>query len=215
MLDHTRRKSLLATAVAMNDQGLNRGTSGNLSCRLDNGFLITPSALAYERCTTADLVVVDMEGNVMSGSRKPSSEWRLHRDIYLNRPEAGAVLHAHPPWCTTLACLERDIPSYHYMVAIAGGDSIACAPYALFGSSDLSGNVLAALDGGRSACLLAHHGMVCFAGGLDGILALAAEVENLAQVYAQCLQVTEPPLLTKEEMEAVKKKFIDYKNPAR
>jgi len=212
---HSRRNSLLQTALAMNLENLNQGTSGNLSLRLEDEFLITPSALAYDQCTTADLVRLDMKGKVKGGSRRPSSEWRMHRDIYLHKPGAGAILHAHPPWCTTLACLQRDIPPYHYMVAVAGGNSIACAPYALFGSSRLSDNVLAALDDGRRACLLAHHGMVCFATGLAEALSLAVEVENLARVYVQALQVGDVPLLSAEEMGAVSKRFADYKNPDR
>jgi L-fuculose-phosphate aldolase len=196
----------------MNQIGLNQGTSGNVSLRLDDGFLITPSALAYERYTAADMVELTMDGQVITGAGKPSSEWRLHQDIYARKKEAGAVLHAHPPWSTTLACLERDIPACHYMVAMAGGDSIRCAPYALFGSSELSRNVHSALDEGRSACLLAHHGMICFAGDLEGVLALAIEVENLARVYAQALQVGEVPLLSSREMKLVREKFMEYKN---
>ncbi len=215
MLAHSRRNALLQTALAMNRVELNQGTSGNLSLRLEDEFLITPSALAYDRCTTADLVRLDMKGRVTAGTRRPSSEWRIHRDIYRHRPEAGAILHAHPPWCTTLACLQRDIPPCHYMVAVAGGNSISCAPYALFGSRQLSENVLAALGQGRRACLLAHHGMVCFADGLEEVLSLAIEVENLARVYIQALQVGEVPLLSVGEMEAVMEQFADYKDPDR
>ncbi|HEB70655.1 MAG TPA: class II aldolase [Desulfobulbus sp.] len=212
MTAQSKRRALIETARTMNRVGLNQGTSGNLSLRLDEEFLITPSALAYDRCTTADLVRLDMNGEVTGGTRKPSSEWRIHRDIYRQRPEARAILHAHPPWCTTLACLQRDIPPFHYMVAVAGGSSIACAPYALFGSRQLSDNVLAALDEGRCACLLAHHGMVCFADGPDQVLALAIEVENLARVYVQALQVGEVPLLSGQEMEEVMERFAEYRN---
>ena len=213
MTAQSRRRALIETARTMNRVGLNQGTSGNLSLRLDEEFLITPSALAYDRCTTADLVRLDMNGEVIGGTRRPSSEWRIHRDIYRHKPEAGAILHAHPPWCTTLACLQRDIPPFHYMVAVAGGDSISCAPYALFGSRELSDNVLTALSGGRCACLMVHHGMVCFAADLEAVLALALEVENLARVYVQALQIGEVPLLSGQEMEAVHKRFTDYKNP--
>ncbi len=212
MTARSKRRALIETARTMNRVGLNQGTSGNLSLRLDEEFLITPSALAYDRCTTADLVRLDMNGEVTGGTRKPSSEWRIHRDIYRQRPEARAILHAHPPWCTTLACLQRDIPPFHYMVAVAGGSSIACAPYALFGSRQLSDNVLAALDEGRCACLLAHHGMVSFADGPDQVLALAIEVENLARVYVQALQVGEVPLLSGQEMEEVMERFAEYRN---
>lgn len=212
MLTHTRRHALVYTARSMNKTGLNQGTSGNISLRTDRGFLITPSALAYDRCRAADIVELAADGQVISGAGKPSSEWRLHRDIYTRRKEAGAVLHAHPPWCTTLACLERDIPAFHYMVAMAGGDSISCAPYAVFGSSELSENVLAALNHGRCACLLAHHGMVCYSSDLHGVLALATEIENLARVYVLALQTGLPvSLLSREEMQAVHKRFKGYK----
>ena len=213
MLAHTRRRALVETARSLNRTGLNQGTSGNISLRLENGFYITPSALAYERYRPADIVKMDMDGRVVVGTRKPSSEWRLHRDIYIHRNRAGAVLHVHPPWCTTLACLELSIPPYHYMVAIGGGDSIACAPYALFGTAELSANVLAALDNDRCACLLAHHGMVCFSSDLRSVVALAIEVENLARVYVQALQAGEKvPLLTREEMKQVGKQFAAYRS---
>ena len=213
MLAHTRRQALVETARSLNRSGLNQGTSGNISLRLDNGFYITPSALAYDRCRPADIVELDMEGRVVAGTRKPSSEWRLHRDIYTHRRRAGAVLHVHPPWCTTLACLELPVPPYHYMVAVGGGDSILCAPYALFGSAELSANVLAALGDDRCACLLAHHGMVCFSSDLQSVVALALEIENLARVYVQALQAgDEVPLLTRDEMDQVRKRFAAYRS---
>ncbi len=213
MLAHTKRYALVETARSLNRTGLNQGTSGNISLRVENGFYITPSALAYDQCRPADIVELDMEGRVVVGTRKPSSEWRLHRDIYAHRNQAGAVLHAHPPWCTTLACLELSIPSYHYMVAIGGGDSIACAPYALFGTAELSANVLAAMDNDRCACLLAHHGMVCFSADLQSVVALALEIENLARIYGQAMQTGEKvPLLTRREMDQVRKRFAAYRS---
>ncbi len=211
MLAHSRRHALVHAARSMNKTGLNQGTSGNISLRTDRGFLITPSARAYDRCRPADIVELAGDGRVISGTGKPSSEWRLHRDIYTRRKEAGAVLHAHPPWCTTLACLERDIPAFHYMVAMAGGDSISCAPYAVFGSAELSENVMAALNNGRCACLLAHHGMVCFSSDLQGVLALAMEIENLARVYVLALQTGPVSVLSREEMQMVHERFKGYK----
>jgi L-fuculose-phosphate aldolase len=209
MLEISLRRSLIDTALAMNDCGLNHGTSGNLSVRRGDVMLITPSARPYDRCRPGDIVRVDLaSGNAEGG--KPSSEWPLHRDIYRSRPEARAVLHAHPPFCTTLACLERGIPSLHYMVAAAGGTSIRCAGYAVYGSSELSANVQAALQG-RSACLMAHHGMVCFADTPAGALELAVEVENLARVYLLAQQSGEPNLLGDKEMAEVMEKFADYR----
>jgi len=209
MAERELRPQLLAIARAMNSQGLNQGTSGNVSVRCGAGFLITPSALAYDRCTPADLVWVDGDGQAQGG-RKPSSEWRLHRDIYGRYPQAGAILHAHSLYATTLACLERPIPAFHYMVAMAGGDSIRCAPYATFGTQALSDAVVQALAD-RSAALLAHHGMVCHAADLDRVLALAVEVETLARIYLQALQVAEPSVLPAAEMAEVLRRFKDYK----
>ena len=211
MLNHSRRAALLETARDMNRLGLNQGMSGNVSLRLNKGFLITPSALAYGACAPADMVEIDMEGKRVRGQHNPSSEWRLHRDIYRSRPGAGAVLHCHSPWCTTLACLEQEIPPFHYMVAMAGGDSIACAEYALFGTVELSEKVLAALSGGRRACLLAHHGLVCFGSELEEALNLAVEVENLARCYGQARQIGAVPLLSAAEMEEVRNKFASYR----
>nr|WP_321466720.1 class II aldolase/adducin family protein [uncultured Desulfobulbus sp.] len=209
MHDNELREQLLSTARSMNSQGLNQGTSGNVSVREGAGFLITPSALAYEQCRVDDLVWLDIEGRA-TGPRKPSSEWRMHRDIYARYPQAGAILHAHSLYCTTLACLERSIPAFHYMVAMAGGDSIRCAPYATFGTEELSKAAVAALEG-RSATLLGHHGMICYAADLAHVLALAIEVEALARMYLQALQVCEPPVLSKAAMEEVLIRFAGYK----
>lgn len=203
------REALLATARAMNTQGLNQGTSGNVSVREGDGFLITPSALPYDQCLPEDLVWMDMEGQPR-GNRRPSSEWRMHRDVYRHFLQAGAILHAHSPYCTTLACLERPIPAFHYMVAVAGGDSIRCAPYATFGTQALSDAAVAALHD-RFATLLGHHGMLCFAADLEQTLALAIEVEALARMYLQALQVCEPPILTASAMAEVLERFAGYK----
>jgi L-fuculose-phosphate aldolase len=209
MTESELRQQLLATARAMNSQGLNQGTSGNVSVRDGDGFLITPSALPYAQCGVDDMVKMGRDGQAL-GRRKPSSEWRMHADIYRRCPQASAVLHAHSLYCTTLACLERPIPAFHYMVAVAGGDSIRCAPYATFGTQALSDAAIEALRD-RSAALLAHHGMICFAGTLDQVLALALEVETLARMYLQALQVAEPPTLPAVEMAEVLRRFKEYK----
>lgn len=204
------RQALLESALAMNSQGLNQGSSGNLSLRLAAGMLITPSALPYHRCTPEDMVLVGWDGTVQ-GRCRPSSEWRMHHDIYLAYEEAKCILHAHAPWCSTLACLERGIPSQHYMVALAGGEDIRCTPYAPFGTQELSNAAVAGLKG-RSAALLGHHGLICYAAGLDQVLALAAEVEFLAQVYAQSLHITStPPLLPPEAITSLLERFAAYK----
>ena len=202
------RDVLIATARAMNDSGLNRGTSGNLSLRHDDGMLITPSGVPYEELGPEDIVYIDARGTHGDGLQ-PSSEWRFHHDIYHARPEARAILHAHPVHCTALACLNRPIPAFHYMVAVAGGRDIRCAPYATFGTQALSDHVLQALAG-RRACLMANHGLLCIASTLPRALDRALEIENLAQSYLACLAAGEPVILDDAEMERVLRKFADY-----
>ena len=202
------REQLIETAIAMNASGINRGTSGNLSVRSDGGFLITPSGLNYTEMAPVDIVQMNLEGEC-AGSHNPSSEWRIHRDIYRAREDARAILHAHPVNCATLACLGKPIPAFHYMVAVAGGKDIRCAAYATFGTQRLSEHVLAALTG-RKACLMANHGLVCLEHDLQRALALAVEIEQLAKAYYQCLTVGEPVILDDAEMEIVLKKFKSY-----
>ena len=204
----TLRQKLIETAVAMNACGLNQGTSGNLSVRLDGGFLITPSGMDYAGLDVDDIVEVNFEGD-SKGRRKPSSEWRFHADIYRRHADAKAVLHAHPVNCTTLACLGKGIPAFHYMVAVAGGKDIRCADYATFGTPELSAHVLRALEG-RKACLMAHHGMTCFEKDLPGVLALAIEVEHLATVYSRILAIGDADILSDGEMTVVLEKFKTY-----
>ena len=188
--------------------GLNQGTSGNVSARSRSGFLITPSGRDMTGLGTADVVPVAMDGAAPEGL-KPSSEWRFHRDIYAAFPEADAIVHAHSPFAVALACLRRDIPPFHYMVAMAGGPDIRCAPYATFGTQALSDAVLEALKD-RRACLMANHGLVAWGRDLEGALALALEVEALCGQYLRCLQVGEPVLLNDAQMAEVLVKFKDY-----
>jgi len=194
----------------MNAAGINQGTSGNVSARAPgDGFLITPSALAYESMKPEDVVAMSWDG-APRGGRSPSTEWRIHRDIYRARADAGAIVHAHAMFATTLSCLDRAIPSFHYMVAVAGGPDIRCAPYATFGTQALSDRALEALDG-RKACLLSHHGMIAFSETLTDAFALAVEVETLSAMYWRTLQVGEPSLLPESEMRAVLAKFETYR----
>jgi L-fuculose-phosphate aldolase len=206
------RAAVIATALSMNGSGINRGKSGNVSARWRDGgfdgFLVTPSALPYARTTPADVAGVSLAGEA-HGPRPPSSEWRFHRDIYAQRADAQAVVHAHAPFATSLACLRRGIPAFHYMVAVAGGNDIRCAPYATFGSQALSDNVTSALAG-RSACLMANHGLVAVGDSLESALSLAIEVETLAEMYWRALQAGEPVLLTDDEMQVVLGKFAGY-----
>ncbi|MFC1720528.1 L-fuculose-phosphate aldolase [Pseudomonadota bacterium] len=208
MNHETLRLGLIETAVAMNRCGLNQGTSGNLSSRCEGGMLITPSGMDYSGLEPGDIVLVDASGRPQ-GHRQPSSEWRIHQDIYAARTDALAILHAHPTACTALACLNRPIPAFHYMVAVAGGRHIPCAPYATFGSQELSDGVVAALVG-RKACLMANHGLVCLAENLEKALALAIEIETLARTYLQALSVGEPVILDDAEMDRVLLKFRTY-----
>ena len=191
----------------MNGTGLNQGTSGNLSVRIEEGILVTPSSLPYEQMEVGDLVALDLSGQPLKEKqRRPSSEWRLHADVLSCRPEAMAVLHCHPIHATALACHDRGIPAFHYMVAVAGGDEIRCAPYATFGTKELSDNVVNALAQ-RNACLLARHGMVTLGKDLESALRVAVEVETLARMYLQALQLGEPPLLSMQQMQAVHAQF--------
>jgi L-fuculose-phosphate aldolase len=205
------RLSVVATARQMNALGINRGKSGNVSARVEGGFLVTPSALPYDRTEAEDVVFVD-SGGTAHGRRRPSSEWRFHRDIYAERGEVDAIVHTHSPFATTLACLDRGIPAFHYMVAVAGGSDIRCAAYATFGTQQLSDHAVAALEG-RRACLLSHHGMIATGASLDTALALAVEVETLAEMYWRALQIGEPELLDDDEMRRVLARFADYGNP--
>jgi L-fuculose-phosphate aldolase len=211
MDEHALREEVIATARAMNAQALNRGKSGNVSARTDTGFLVTPTGLAYESMRAGDIVAMSLDGTVL-GTRAPSSEWRFHRDIYAARAEVRAIVHAHSPFATTLACLGRGIPAFHYMIAVAGGADIRCASYATFGTQALSDHALRALDG-RKACLLANHGMIAVGPGLAETLALAVDVEALAEQYWRALQIGEPRLLPEAEMAVVLEKFRSHGQP--
>jgi L-fuculose-phosphate aldolase len=206
--ERAARERLVAAARRLSDGGLNPGRSGNVSERFGAGFLVTPSGLPYERMAAGDIVFVDADG-ATRGARKPSSEWPLHRGIYRTRPEAGGVAHTHSPFATTLACLRRSIPPFHYEVAFAGGRDIRCAGYATFGTAELSELALAALEG-RRACLLANHGAVAIGGTVEAAVELAEKVEALARLYWQALQIGEPVLLDEVEMDRVVAKFTTY-----
>jgi len=212
MPDLDLREQLVDCARRMQASGINQGTSGNLSVRIPGGMLITPSSLPYEQMQPTDLVALDLKGEPLfipadgRPQRRPSSEWRLHADVLASRPEVQAVLHCHSIHATALACHGRDIPPFHYMTAVAGGHDIRCAPYATFGTQELSDGVVQALEG-RLACLMAQHGQVSVGPTLDKALALAVEVETLARIYLQALALGEPPLLSAEQMEQVRHQF--------
>ncbi|MDP2880299.1 MAG: class II aldolase/adducin family protein [Azonexus sp.] len=202
------RSELIATARAMQPAGLNRSTAGNVSVRSGDGFYITPTGMAYDSLRDDDIPLMALDGSHV-GSRKPSSEWRFHRDLYAARPEVGAVLHAHSPFAVSLACLRLDIPPFHYMIARFGGDTIRCAEYSIFGSNFLSTVAMAAMAG-RQACLLANHGMLVAGRDLAEALALAIELEELCEQYWRACQLGQPVLLSAGEMAAVLEKFASY-----
>jgi L-fuculose-phosphate aldolase len=201
MKDLALREEMIAICRQMNLAGINQGTSGNLSVRIDGGFLITPTSQAYETMAPEDIVEMGFEGS-FKGNHTPSSEWRFHRDILVHRPERNVVLHCHSSFATTLAVHHKPIPAFHYMVAVAGGSTIRCAPYATFGTQALSDLAVAALEG-RDACLLGQHGQIAIGNTLAKTLWLAIEVETIARMYVQALVLGEPPVLPDDEIDRV------------
>ena len=202
------RQQVINTAQAMQPSGLNRGTAGNVSVRHHNGFYITPTGMPYRTLNADDIPLMALDGTY-NGQRKPSSEWRFHRDLYASRPEVGAVLHAHSPFAVSLACLRRDIPPFHYMIARFGGDTIRCADYAIFGSEMLSTATIAAMHE-RKGCLLANHGLLVVGRDLEEALSLAVELEELCEQYWRACQLGQPVLLNAEEMAEVMTRFAAY-----
>jgi len=203
------REAIIAAAERLNRDGLTHGSTGNVSVRVAGGFLITPTGVPYAALAATDIVRVGADGQVGPGQLAPSSEWRFHKDIYGARPDAGAVVHAHSPYATAIACTRRPIPAFHYMVAAAGADAIPCVPYATFGSSALSGHVVAGLGRAR-ACLLANHGQVATGADLEAAMGLAETVEELARQYWLTLAAGGPVLLEPAEMRIVLEKFAGY-----
>ncbi len=203
------RAALLHTSRRMVELGLNRGTAGNASVRCGDNILITPSALPVSEMGGQDMVLLATDGKVLQGG-KPSSEWRFHCDILKARGEIGAVLHMHSPFATTMACLRRNVPAVHYMVAMAGGSDIRCTPYSVFGEQELSEHALEALRD-RKACLLGNHGMIALGRDLDEALSIAVEVEFLCEIYWRTLQAGAPHILSAQQMHDVKEKFVEYK----
>ena len=206
--ENEKRQAIIDACRRMNALGINQGTSGNISLRHKDGVLITPTSVPYDSMTPEQIVFMEMNGSFTEGQR-PSSEWRFHLDILRSRGEVEAVVHAHPTYATILAIMGLDIPPIHYMIAVAGGETIRCAPYATYGTQELSEHAIKALEG-RMACLLGHHGMIAVGPSLAKALWLAVEVETLARQYHGCLQIGEPPLLSKAEIELVRRKMAGY-----
>jgi len=206
--EQAKRQSIIDACREMNRLGINQGTSGNISLRHEDGMLITPTSTPYDAMRPDQIVFMKLDGAPAAGQR-PSSEWRFHRDILKARSEVNAVVHAHPPYATILAIMGLEIPPIHYMIACTGGDTIRCAPYATFGTEELSRAAVAALED-RSACLLAHHGMIVVGASLSKAMWLAVEVETLARQYHGCLQIGTPPKLSKAEIENVRARMAGY-----
>ncbi|MFC5503918.1 MULTISPECIES: class II aldolase/adducin family protein [Hyphomicrobiales] len=201
---------IVAVAQAIDVAGFCPSKSGNVSARTEAGFLITPSGLPYAQTTPADLIELSLDGAVLSGARKPSSEWPFHAAIYRARPEAQAIVHTHSPRATALSCTRRGIPAFHYMIALCGGADIRCADYATFGTPELAENAVRALEG-RKAVLLANHGVIALGASLAGAHQIVAEVENLAGQYLDILAAgLDPVILDEAEMARVSAKFAGY-----
>lgn len=203
-----QRQKVIDICRKMNAVGINQGTSGNVSARIDGGFLISPSGVPYDDLKPEQIVRMDLSGGYY-GDWKPSTEWRMHMDIFDSRPEAGAVIHTHANHAAALSCLGEDIPAFHYMIGVTGGKSLRCAEYASYGTPELSANMLTAMTD-RTACLLANHGFICFAADLDATLALAVEIETLCQQYAMAKQLGKPLLVDDAEMDVILKRFKSY-----
>jgi L-fuculose-phosphate aldolase len=207
------RAQVIEAAQRMNTAGINVNKSGNVSARClrgaQEGLVLTPTALPYEALHEDDLVFVRLADGHCTGPRAPSTEWRFHRDLYVARPAFRAIVHTHSTAATALACHGLGIPPFHYMVATAGGADIRCAPYATFGTQALSDHAVAALAD-RKACLLAHHGVIACEETLARAIALAIEVEHLAQMYLAARTLGEPPRLSADEMARVLSAFESY-----
>jgi L-fuculose-phosphate aldolase len=206
--EREKRQSIIDACRSMNALGINQGTSGNISVRHDAGLLITPTSVPYDTMQPEQIVFMDLDGS-FDPAQRPSSEWRFHLDILKARPEVNAVVHAHPPYSTILAIMGLEIPPIHYMIAVAGGDTIRCAPYATFGTQELSEHAVRALED-RLACLLEHHGMIAVGPSLSKAMWLAVEVETLARQYHGCLQIGTPRLLSKAEIKNVLGRIAGY-----
>jgi L-fuculose-phosphate aldolase len=202
------RKQVIQTCLAMNEEGINQGTSGNVSVRVPEGFLITASGVPYKKMKPHHVVSMDLDGGY-EGEYLPSTEWRMHMDIYKARPEAGAIVHVHSTYATALACLHREVPAFHYMIGVTGGTSLRVSDYAEFGTQELSDTMLEAMKG-RTACLLANHGQICFSNNLDKALWLAGEIEATCHQFWAASVAGKPIVLAEAQMVSVLKRFKTY-----
>ena len=194
----------------LNSEKLSTLRSGNVSLRYKNGFLITPSGVKYSSLKVDDIVFVSLDGKFDETKNKPSSEWRFHKDIYSSKNEANAIVHAHSTYATAVSAHNKDVPAFHYMVALAGGNDLKCAKYATFGTQELSDNIINALKN-RKACLMSNHGQVAFGDNLEQAFELAQEVENICHQYINTIKIGEPKILSSSEMDVILEKVKNYK----
>ena len=213
MINLDKRKEVIKYSIKLNTTNLSPLRSGNISVRSDEdgiqGFLITPSGKKYDTLKEDDIVFVSNDGN-HDTNLKPSSEWRFHKDIYLKKPDAKAIVHAHSPHATAVSAHGKDIPAFHYMVALAGGNNIKCAKYATFGTQELSNNIIDALKN-RKACLMSNHGQVAFGDNLESAFELAEELENICHQYINTIKLGDPKILSSSEMDVILEKVKNYK----
>ncbi|MDC3100381.1 class II aldolase/adducin family protein [Candidatus Pelagibacter sp.] len=208
-----KRKEVIKYSIKLNTTNLSPLRSGNISVRSEEdgiqGFLITPSGKKYDSLKEDDIVFVSNDGN-HDTKLKPSSEWRFHKDIYLKKPNAKAIVHAHSPHAAAVSAHGKDIPAFHYMIALAGGDSIKCAKYATFGTQELSDHIIDALEN-RKACLMSNHGQVAFGENLESAFELAEELENICHQYINTIKFGDPKILSSSEMDVILEKVKNYK----
>ena len=211
-----QRNKIIEYSLKLNSTNLSPLRSGNISLRTNeddkDGYLITPSGKKYETLKPDDIDFMGLNAEVENNdsANKPSSEWRFHRDIYINKKDAQAIVHAHSPHATAVSSHGKSIPPFHYMIALAGGEDIKCAEYATFGTEDLSKNIIKALEK-RTACLMSNHGQVAFGKNLEEAFELAQEIENICQQYIIALKIGQPKILSLEEMKKVLAKAKNYK----
>jgi len=211
MIEKTKLTVLIETALQLQKIGLNHGATGNCSCRDGDTYLITPSGVKTENLSENKVVRMDFKGNIVDSisNLKPSSEWHFHQDIMSKRQEVGAVVHTHSVFASTVSLFGNELPPFHYMIAIAGGSSVRCAPYAMFGTQELSDNIIDALAD-RKACLIANHGLVSIGANLAEALQIAEEIEHLCQLYIEAKKLGEPNLLDQKQMLEVIERFQTY-----
>tara|TARA_B110000444_G_C18816702_1_gene585519 strand:+ start:1119 stop:1775 length:657 start_codon:yes stop_codon:yes gene_type:complete len=203
------RQETIKTAQELDSSGLSIGAAGNVSFRTKDGFIITPTGVEAAKLSIQQLVHLDYDGSILNGNLLPSSEWQMHSQIYQARSDIDAIVHCHSRYATALACCQHDIPAFHYMIAVAGGNSIRCAPYSLFGTEQLGKAAVVAMDE-RNACLLANHGQLTGAKSISEALKLAMEVEGLSAAYHACLAFDDVHILSEGDMHSVLKKFKYY-----